>query len=174
MAHGLYTLSKPSKKSQISWFCFQNYSKEQAQTVEKVLEGIWKKFSKIILIAMSHSRPVHPSSKRTISSPRRWNMFFPEKAVLISYVQNVATLNEAGISTPSGSVLCTVHRAPVCPPLPPELRAAPRLWSQTAASCKPSCHQVTWYRGSAVPGWSSSCQIFSYSSFSSSFCGWVR
>lgn len=95
----------------------------------------------------------------------------PEKAFHISYLQNVATLNEAGISTPTGSVLCTVHYTrSLCWP-DTELRAGLRLWSQTGVSCKPWCRLETWYHGSAVPGSSSSCRIFSYSSFSSSFCG---
>lgn len=120
----LHTFQNLPKKVKYRVSVTQNYSKEQAQTVEKVLEGIWKEFSKIILIAMSHSRPVHPSSKKDHLFTPQVEHVCPEKAVLISYVQNVATLNEAGISTPTGSVLCTVHRAPVCPPLPPELRAA--------------------------------------------------
>lgn len=140
MAHGLYTLSKPSKKVKYCVFVSNIIQKSK----HKGRKGKWRKI-------------VHPG-----------------KAFLISYLQNVATLNEAGISTPTGSVLCTVHHTPARPPLaglPPELRAGLRLWSQTGVSCKPLCHLVTWYRGSAVPGWSSSCQIFSYSSFSSSFCG---
>lgn len=50
-------------------------------------------------------------------------------------------------------------------------RADPTRWSRTGASCTPVFRLVTWCRESAVLGWSSSCQIFSCSSFSSSFCG---
>lgn len=83
-----------------------------------------------------------------------------------SYLQSVATLNEAGISL---SYVQSVTSA--LAGLALQLRAGLTLWSRTGASCKPLCHLVTWYHGSAVLEWSSSCQIFSYSSFSSSFCG---
>lgn len=46
-----------------------------------------------------------------------------------------------------------------------------RQWWLTAEGCRPSCRQVTWFRGPAVPGWWSSCPG-SYGSVSSgSSCG---
>lgn len=131
--------------SQIWWF--PQSVQRPSTKVEKVVKELTKHPPEILLTAPSHV----PHPRQTLSSPHK-RLFFT------SYLQNVATLNEAGISTPTGSVLCTV-------------RPGLRLWSQTGGSCRPSCRRVTWYRGSAVPGWSSSCQIFSYFSSSSSFCG---
>lgn len=75
------------------------------------------------------------------------------------YLQSAATLNEAAVS--ASSVQSGTSLA----------RAGPTPWSRTGASCTPSFRLETWCHESAVLGWSSSCRIFSCSSFSSSFCG---
>lgn len=106
--HTVFTHFQNLPKSQILCFCFQNYSKEQAQRQKRLL----KEFEKLFQKSSSQPCPIHVKSnhhlKDLLFTTAEENVR-PGKAFLISYLQNVATLNEAGISTPTGSVLYTVH-----------------------------------------------------------------
>lgn len=128
-------------------FCLQNSEKGQ----EKIGKGYRKSLGKVPEIPLSSAVCRSSSSQQWTTPSRRTSGSF--------YLQSAATLSEAAISVSS------VQSGT------PAARAGPTRWSRTGASCTPSFRLETWCRESAVPGWSSSCRIFSCSSFSSSFCG---
>lgn len=158
--HAVFThFQKPSKKSNIV-FVFPKISKRASIKVEKVIEKRLQNHPRTV--ATSDSCEVRPSFRG--ASPHCSGGKCPSTKGFPYFLFTQCCHIERGRN------LCPGRECPMYSPLQSVLRWL-RLWSQTGVSCKPSCRLVTWYRGSAVPGWSSSCQIFSYSSFSSSFCG---
>lgn len=115
--HTVFThFPKPSKKSNIV-FLFPKFFKRASTKVEKVIDRNLKNVSKIIHVA--HVRITSKSNHhlKDCLFTTEVGHVCQKRLSLFPIYKNVATLNEAGISTPTGSVLCTVHYTPVCPPL---------------------------------------------------------
>lgn len=148
MAHGHSTLSKPSKSIQIAVLFPKLLKSGRHKDTKRLLKEL-EKGSSVPLIV--EGLPLHSSERH-----RPGEVFF----LCVTLFTKCCHLERGR----NPSVLCTVPNVSSGP-------GGPTPWSQTGASCTPLFHPVTWYHESAVLGWSSSCQIFSCSSFSSSFCG---